>query len=316
MPLIAAEVEGPVSSITAAGDGAEIVVMGVTVVVDKNLIERRKIRTPTASLTIAQLVDPTSFPGRTAAGFVGGTVIARGNYDKTSNRLIVKFQPIPSDEGDLPFEEFPAIEIEPAENLMLGEITANAGGALTINGVSIRRLPANEQRMPGGPVLNDFGFEVKPGTIAPGTPGSAEGYFSSTDNAFFAHTLTIDGDAVLTTLDPQLSITRAQGRNRGAEYDLELRGGFTQSHINPGTTNQDIQVFRVDEINGVTETRFLGRPRVTILAGDFGRWRFSARLTAGAAPYDKAPTHVVVENRSPGASTAKAKEDDVEIIKE
>jgi hypothetical protein len=316
MALIAAEVEGPVTSVLAVGSGAEIVVLGVTVVVDPNLAAAGRVRTPTAKLTIAQLADATPLPGRTEPGFRGGTIIARGNFNTDTGKLEAKLQPAPANQGNAPFELFPSIEIEPSENVLIGPVTKNEAGKLTVNGVAVTPIPASEARLPGRPVANEFGFAIRPETIPEQTLASAEGYFSATIGEFFAHTLTIDGPAQLMIATPQVSVTRAQGRNRGAEYDLEVRGGFTQAHVPAGASTQDIRVFREDPINGAPLRRLLGRPRVDVLPGPFGRYRFRDAITAGPPPYDKAPRHVVVVNFSDGAGQATAEETDVEIIKE
>ncbi len=72
---VAVFLEGRINSIVDNGDGSgAITVMGVTV----NIPAGVPITTATATLTMAQLADPTPMPGRSEPGFVGGTGLIDG----------------------------------------------------------------------------------------------------------------------------------------------------------------------------------------------------------------------------------------------
>ncbi|AGA24478.1 hypothetical protein [Singulisphaera acidiphila] len=318
MAFIAAELEGPITSITETGTGAEMVVLGMTIVIEKEAADNHKVRSPTNKrLTIAQLVDETSLRGLEEKGFVGGTAIVQGNFNTDTGKIEVKFNPkTPANQGANPFELHPAVEVGPPESLVSGMITRNLGSDLTVNNIPIKLLDMSDARFPGNPPRNEFGFDIKLDSVPPTLPASVDGYFSKLENGFIGYTFVVDGPATLTTDKPQVSITRAQGRNRGAEYDLNVRGGVTTSHA-VGGLPQTLEIYRADAIgSNPSQETFLGRASARLIPGGFAKWSASLRITTLPAPFDVAPTRIVVKNVSSGAEGAFAREDDVEILKE
>src|SRR4051812_43621725 len=118
MPVIDAEIEGRISAAIPVGPDAELTVIGVRVRVPNGV----GIKSPTRGLTIAELLDPTPFPGRVEAGFIGGTAIIEGPFDTATGVLTAT-----------------AVEVEPAENVLLGALTSFAPPA--VNGVPVVMLP-------------------------------------------------------------------------------------------------------------------------------------------------------------------------------
>jgi len=195
-----AALEGPVSSIKQAGANVNVVVMGITVRVRPATV----ITTPTATLTLAQLLDTTPLPGRSEAGFVGGTAIVEGNT--TAAGVVI---------ADTLF-------VEPAENVVIGIVTENSAGVLKVNGMAVTMLA--DARIPAEPLRNDLGFEIAREAITVGTVVALEGYYSASSQALQAFILEATG---IPALNPglQVSILRAQGRaDRG---ELEVRGGVS-----------------------------------------------------------------------------------------
>jgi hypothetical protein len=255
---VAAEVEGPVSAITDHGDGtASMTVMDILVKLDSNTV----INSPTAALSIRELADRVSLPGRTQPGFVGGTAIVIGN---SYNGIIHALN----------------ITIEPAENVVIGEITANndtagciggmqpADRALFINGVPITFL--NDARMPFGEATNEGGFPINPCSLTPGDSVAIEGYFTS--QGLYVFGLTSD-DADTAGHANQTAITRVQCRERAGR--LEARGATTASS---GT------VTLIDESSGST----IGSAGVTT---DLSGGVFRLRVNVTACPQIVRATH-------------------------
>jgi hypothetical protein len=162
-PVALAAFEGPVSAIIDNGDGSGIiVVMGVTITIPATA----PINSPTASLTVAQLADPTPLPGRSSPGFIGATAIINAQSDGVTTTADDVF-------------------VEPAENVIIGLITSasctnadcsNPGDSLAVLNSPLVRL--TDARIPAGPPANAFGFTVdlSQGALL-GAVVSAEGYF-------------------------------------------------------------------------------------------------------------------------------------------
>jgi hypothetical protein len=230
LPTGPAAIEGPISSIQQTGANATVVVMGITIRVRPATV----ITTPTATLTIAQLVDPTPLPGRTEAGFIGGTAIVEG----TSNASGVVI-------ADTLF-------VEPAENVVIGVVTENSAGSIKVNGMALTLL--TDERIPAEPLRNDLGFEIAADAIAVGTPIAVEGYYSASSQVFQAFVVEASG---IPALNPglQVSILRAQGRaDRG---ELEIRGGVSGV---PAGASVTVQI-RAPRANGTS--RLLGTVTAT-----------------------------------------------------
>ncbi|MEZ6124601.1 MAG: hypothetical protein R3C49_15690 [Planctomycetaceae bacterium] len=222
LPAQDVELEGPLKSVHPTT--AELSVMGMRVILDSNT----KIESPSATLTVKQLKDSTPLPGRTEKGFEGGTATVTGTVDPATGIVTAA-----------------TVFVEPSENVILGVVTENNAGQLKINGVQIRYL--NDSRMPLKAVQNEFGFAVKRESIPVGTPASVEGYFDGTD--FQAFLVEIDGPAELEDPNPQLSILRAQTRERRPNKgdDVNVRSDVTTAHVTTETTTQTIGIYRVDD---------------------------------------------------------------------
>lgn len=81
--------EGPISAIVDNGDGtATLTVMGMTAI----LPGTATISSPSKALTLAQVLDTTPLPGRTEAGWIGGT--AKGTGTVSADGVITGTQPL------------------------------------------------------------------------------------------------------------------------------------------------------------------------------------------------------------------------------
>lgn len=225
-----------VSPVNAAGN-VTLTVMGARVLVRPGV----PVTTPTATLTLAQLTSTATLPGRTQAGFVGGTAIVQGTWNAVTASV-----------------DATEVFIEPAENILLGVVTANGAAGLFINGVPISPLPTTEARMPSIPTRTAEGIEIFTASIPVGTPASAEGYFVA--GKFYSFFIEADRGTPVSQL-PQVTIARAQVRERTPNNqrgdEVEVRGAVTTTHTT-GTVNQTVRVFRVDTINGVRTETSLG----------------------------------------------------------
>jgi hypothetical protein len=217
------------------------------------------IRTPTAHITVAQLLDPTPFPGRAQAGFFQGSAQASGLYDTVANELVAK-----------------DLFVEPAENVLVGPIRNLTANGAVVNGVPV--LLTNDLRIPAEVVQNEFGFAIQPATVAADSISSAEGYFDGANLRAFLISVD-DPAATLVNANPQVSITRARVRDRGDNrYDLDIVGAVTMFHA-PGATRQRVEIRRVDT------NALLGEVQARRAAGtNFGRWSQSFDRLTGTVP--------------------------------
>lgn len=245
-----AALEGPISSIQRAGANVNVVVMGITVRVRPATV----ITTPTATLTLEQLLDTTPLPGRSEPGFVGGTAIVEGNT--TASGIVIA----------------DTIFVEPAENVVIGIVTENASGALKVNGLAVTMLA--DARIPAEPLRNDLGFEIAAEAVTVGTIVALEGYYSASSRALHSFILEATGTPALNP-GLQVSILRAQGRaDRG---ELEVRGGVSGVPAGAVVTVQ----IRAPRANGTS--RLLGTVTATpdVLANSQS-YRFRAQ---GITPF-------------------------------
>jgi hypothetical protein len=229
-----ASVEGPLTAVTNLGGGSGSVVCNGSFI---QIAAGTPITSPTATLTMAQLADPTPFPnsgfnpatGAARAGFIGGTCIIDAVRDDVTGAINAS-----------------NVFVEVAENVIVGAVTnspALGNGAFAVLGTPI--VPLTDARMPAtklaagfyGPTgvhagntevaRNDFGFGVDLNTVGLPAPDIAtvEGYFGS-DGALHAHIIETTGGTPL-SLDPRPSATLAQCRDRNTvnKDELEVRGG-------------------------------------------------------------------------------------------
>lgn len=297
-----AEVEGPVSAIVKNADSSvTMTIMGSTVRVPVGT----PVNSPTAALTVDQLVDPTPLPNRgpieaTATtpavpgfpGFIGGTAIVTGTVG--ADGIVTAAD----------------VFVEPAENVLLGLVTVNNPGSGTtpaefrINNIPIVLLPASELRMPSKPVQDVNGIAIFQDSIAVGTGASAEGYFAN--GVFNAFLVEAEVGTPLVSA-PQLTIVRATARERNANRgdEVEVRGSVTTTHVAAGVTTQTVRVSRIDG----TRVTPLGDALATLdpLIPGVAEWRLRVITPVTTDPVlSTAPTTVRAVNISAGANNASA----------
>jgi hypothetical protein len=263
-------IEGAISEIALNPAGETIMtVIGVKVLVPASLETDHLISSPSKILTLAQLRSETVLPGRSAPGFRQGTAIITGAWDRAGNRMVAD-----------------SVFVEPAENILLGEVTAlppdvALGAVAAINGVQVVILPGVGSANPVAELLPRVGLTglrhevgIPLSSILPGAQAAAEGYFAAgVFNAFVVDA----SDGVPVVNSAQVVVTRAQSTERtpnttrGDEYDV--RGGS----YSPGGAAQRAALYRVDTILNVKTYTLLGAPAATIadVNPSFRTWRFS-----------------------------------------
>lgn len=199
MHVVEFELEGRVTAITpgAGSDPSVLTVMGVDVVVPPTA----EIHTPVSTLSFEDLLG-APFPGRTEPGFLGGTGIAVG--------LTVDGVTIAS-----------LVEIEPNENVLIGEVTGNTLGVLEILGIEVYLI---EDWRLWGTAWTENGFLVDLQTVQPGTFAVAEGYLG--DDGHF-HAFRIEASGAILGPPDQTSVTRAICVTAGGNIDI--RGASTSA---------------------------------------------------------------------------------------
>lgn len=228
------ELEGPIEVIDCGGDGncttgGRITVMGIVV----EIPAATPIHTPTRDITMAQLADPTSLPGRSELGFIGGTAIILGTSDGMINTAEDVFT-------------------EPAENVVLGLITSSncqpprpghaqgrndprarlcTNNSIAALGTATLRLTNRNTagRMPAIHPSNELGFEInlyetqEADQLTDAAVG-LEGYFDGQRLNWFV--LELGGTGQLRNPDrSEVSVLRAQCRERpGRGIELDIMG--------------------------------------------------------------------------------------------
>lgn len=278
-------VEGPISAITRTRNVVTMTVAGALV----RIPPRTPITSPTKRLTPAQLVSRVPFPGRTEPGFIGGTAIVTGTVDAAGTITATD------------------VSVLPAENVVLGTVTSNVNGVLSVNGTPIKFL--RDPRIPSSPLRDINGFSIILSSVVPGSLANVEGYFAN--GTFYAHLVEIDGPAQRVSRLPQTSITLAQVReqtpNNLVGDQVEMRGAVTTAHVLPGVTTQTVRILRIDR--GVA--RFLGLVTAVIdpAVPGVAEWRFrTTTLPSNNRILGSAPTVVRAVNISPGARNARAQQ--------
>jgi hypothetical protein len=201
VPLL---LEGPISALSANPDGSgSITVMGVVV----DIPAGTPITSPTAALTIVQAADPAPLPGRMQPGFLGGTAIIEGDSVGGVNTAATLF-------------------MEPSENILGADVTSVPPAPIAIAGIALAEL--TDPRIPAGPVMNDFGFEVDPATVPTGVDAVAEGYLSNDGTGVFQYFLLAVADGtMINAAQTEVSVTRARciaGANPGDPIELRVLG--------------------------------------------------------------------------------------------
>jgi len=205
--------EGAISAITDdyAG-GVWVTVMDMQVHVPASVFASGAATSPGATLTQAQLLDPTPLPGRSQPGFIGGTAIING---------------ISSLAGGFTGAD---LFVEPAENVVLGIITANTACDIRIEGVPLKRLA--DARLPFGKAINGNGFEIDYCTSRVGGAAAVEGYFAGDTLYVFAYE-SDDADPISTVGETSINLAKC-GRGR-----MEVRGATTANTGEVTVSNND-----------------------------------------------------------------------------
>ena len=211
-------------------------------------VRQRSIRSPSQRLTVTELISTTSLPGRGATkGFVGGTVIAEGFYSTDTNAGVNVFLAN-------------HIQVDPGEMVLIGAVTGNNGTTVQVNTVDVVPLtdprfstnPASIDLNPIPPTVlpplrtplykNASGFAITLASITPDPttplpPGAAalpstavQGYFAG--GKMHASSIEYGGAGLLAALadptlpmdHPRISIERADVRDLGTTFDIEVRG--------------------------------------------------------------------------------------------
>jgi hypothetical protein len=205
------EIEGPVTSIVrransicGVNQAAEITVMGNVILVPIGT----PVASPTAQLTFRRanpgataapaaqdqwarsIFNTATLPGRTQAGFVGGTAIMLGSqvFDAATGT----YRMIAED-----------VFLEPAENVLRGQKVAVPAGDARYAGAFMRVgdtpiLAINDARMPIV-AFNGYGFPIDYNGVANNTFAMLGGYYSgpAASQKYYAHTLEADNGQLL-----------------------------------------------------------------------------------------------------------------------
>ncbi len=188
--------EGPISAIVDNGNGtATLTVMGMTAI----LPGTATISSPSKTLTLAEVLDATPLPGRTEAGWIGGTAKGTGTV---------------SADGVITYSE---LTLEPAENVVLGIITGTQ--PLTVNHMQVTLL--TDSRIPASTV-NELGFEIDLAQATVGQAVAVEGYYAS--GVFHAFRVEVTGAPAL---NPALQVTSLRAQGRPAKGELDILGSLS-----------------------------------------------------------------------------------------
>jgi len=221
--------EGPLQRVLPAQN--TVVVMRARVTIPPGT----PINTPTGELTGIRALIGDPLPGRFQAdgitpipGFLNGTAIVNGTINDLTGELVAT-----------------DVFVEPSENVMIGTLTeavctnaacAGPGNRITINGTVMR--PLRDPRIAAGPVTNDFGFAVNlsglavdPAAGPSGIAASAEGYFARGIFHYFLMSVGAGAAPLVNANVAEVSITRAQCRQRAGGIDLSILGN---THPNNG----------------------------------------------------------------------------------
>lgn len=283
------ELEGPINSITCTKPVGydpvlqdtgctEVVmnVMGTTVLIP----EGTPVSSPSAELTLDLLADTKALLGN-PNGFVGGTAKLTGI--STANGPVAD-----------------NVLVELSENVFLGSVTANDQVArprvFKVEGTDVVLLPgptgpsfpagqaAFDERLPGLPLKNDYGFRINGATIPVGSLVAAEGYYDvkrdPSRRKFYAFSMEVTGGQLLSSFS-QVSILRAQCRVRSAtEIELEVRGA-TYEPAN-GTVELFSPARRAADGTLIARAVTYGRIQAVPDVGDFGVYNFDVRMAPPA----------------------------------
>ncbi|NMG00388.1 Ig-like domain-containing protein [Aromatoleum toluolicum] len=250
------------------GTGVELTVFGRTFLVPPGAT----IHTPTKTLTAAELVDPSRFPGLYRDGFVGSTAILLGEVtlspDATTATPVIK-----------------DVAIEPAETVLLGTLTKNDAGVMSV--LDIPLLPSTDPRLLSKGYKNEFGFAVEPASIPIGTFAAVEGYFGD-DGNFYHFSLEAGGGLLVDPGTGKTSITRT-ACVPGARLDVQ---GATYL---PSASVVEFRNPKSNYLYGSMSTT------VDLEAPEFGTYGYRVDVSGGEVDSDGAcPSQIRVVNLTNG----------------
>ena len=279
------EIEGRLEELDK--DNSRAKVMGVWV----DIVPGTIITTASGTISAEDLWSTKAIPGFTGSerGFIGGTSIVTGTSDQFGNVTADTFY------------------ADTAENVLLGTVRKNVNTAgerwFDIEGSKVILLPSTptgqsypamkknldgthplyDARYKGSPMLNEYGFRIKPTTLLPGTLVAAEGHYGkigtppNDEKVLFAFVVEATGGELVDAVaaNPAVSIQRAQCRERDANtIDLEVRGGV---HNPSGNATGNVNIFK-PALNGIARAEYGTTPAVADV-GTFGVYDFDARIT-------------------------------------
>lgn len=193
------EVEGPISNIDP--NAGTITAMGTTYRVGPNTV----LTSPTGRPLDLNEASTGSLPGRSEPGFIGGTLKGSGE--------ITDLEPLELTLGN-------AI-LEPAENVVFGVVTNN-GPEFEVNDMAINFIEDVRMRFPG--LTDEAGAPLEPSEVPLGTLASAEGYYSTSENALYAFTVELEFVADSGEENENASVTISRGRFRSDKGELRIDG--------------------------------------------------------------------------------------------
>lgn len=313
-----AAIEGPIESIVG-GATRTLTVAGVPIILAPGVTISSPTTTRPGSQGLVAWFAGNPFPGRSQAGFIGGTAIGDGTVDAT-NRFVAT-----------------SVFSEPAENGLVGVVTASScatancqgpGDFLRVQGVAAIPIldPTVPARIVARPPVNGFGFEVDlAGRNLVGEPIGIEGYYGNingfpvaapTEKAFHYFLVEFaseDPDLMLNKAIDEVVATRAQCTTGGG---LEIRGANHARVTGPSNTPVGnpagglIRIIQRGTPNVVLgETTDLTAILPVVGTAVFATWRI--RIPVGGA----CPSEVDVVWRRAGAQVARANRVAVDIIR-
>jgi hypothetical protein len=295
------ELEGELEDVDPAGN--RIKVMGIWI----NLKPGTLITSISGDLSAGQLMDRTPIPGFKGSGFIGGTAIVTGTS------VAGPIDPATGLATGVVTAD--TIFADTKENVVLGTVRKNSNAAkdkwFDIEGSKVILLPSSptansypaypknadgtyvgttstvhplyDARYKGTPILNAYGFRIRPISIAPGTFVAAEGHYgvikeNNVDTkVFLAFLIEADAGELVNPEIPAVSIQRAQCRQRNANsIDLEIRGSIHNPAATNGATGT-VNLFK-PALNGIARADY-GSANAVADVQTFGVYDYDARLT-------------------------------------
>jgi len=220
--------EGPVTNVKP--DSGTLKVNGVKVTVPAGI----PIESPTVDLVAlaAQQGEPNvlnlllgaNLPGRTDAGFVNGTCLCETSVNPANGKHTMV-----------------AMVLEPAENVLLGTVTTHNCVTASCdpdddpaNELRVSKIlmdPNTDARLTSDAVRNrGFELDLSQGNLV-GAPTAAEGYYgkkaggTEPERQLHPYVIDVDGGVLLNAGTTEVSVERAQCRDRGdGEIEWGVRG--------------------------------------------------------------------------------------------